>query len=526
MEDAQFDDLDRDLILATLADYNKRLGLPVVTNESLLPLLREQGLIVMKGSQPIPTIGAFLLFGKNTSERFPHAKISFTRGGKKRKVFDGNLINQFRRLLEYLNTDEINPLLRLKGNRTAETQPAYADRAIVELIVNTLVHRDYEIPEHAAVEFEPGRFLRFSNPGGLPADVHARVVVGPEGTFSPVRGLTVLRNPRLGDIFFGIGSMDKAGSGLPDADRLMQELGGKAEFRIGSQNGSVHVTLFQAVQSSPETSSVATPLVPSETFTTNMLPFSVLPEKLSVLPLRSKPLPDMPLFEPEEDPRELPIFIIHDEKLLTFANLKQFPQFADKRGFLGKAETIPLRAFLEDENNRRLFVWLVGKHWEFFLARFWESGLRLDRKKKRAYFTLVAGEGNTIKYDSTYRKNVKREVVKKRLRGKKIEFENEGITHAIVEFVGQWAVRIKPFYVFTKVDGRSPLPAFLQGRRSTSRIKFDRNKSVGDDLIFWSRFLSIGQPTMNIGGLGVSDLIVSSEFCSVDAQETKKEVDV
>lgn len=233
--------------------------------------------------------------------------------------------------------------------------------------------------------------------------------------------------------------MDKAGSGLADASRMMLEFGGKAEFKISDGNQSTHVILRQAAQLLPGSSSVATPLVQPETFITNLLPISVIPAKISILPLRDRPMEDIPLFEPDERPSELPIFITHGDALLTFADLKNFPRFANKRGFVDKGERVDVGKFISNEDNRRLFVWLVGKHWEFYLKRFYGSGLTVEYKRKRAYFCLVSGDGNTIKYNSRLRQNVRREVVKKRIKGRKIEFENEGFAYNVVEFVGQWA---------------------------------------------------------------------------------------
>jgi hypothetical protein len=55
-------------------------------------------------------------------------------------------------------------------------------------------------------------------------------------------------------------------------------------------------------------------------------------------------------------------------------------------------------------------------------------------------------------------------------------------------------------------------------------MKFDRNKNVDDDLTFWARLLSAGQPTINIGGVGVEDLLVDSEFASAEVPILAREV--
>jgi hypothetical protein len=517
------DSLDHDLILATLAEYCKRLKIGPVTQENLPAFLRDQGLARRNGGGLVPTLGCYLLFGRDVGESFPHVKIAFERGGKKRKIFDGNLITQFRRVLEHLNSEEINPLLRIKRSRIAEEQPAYPDRAIVELLVNLLVHRDYAVEHFSTIEFEPGRLLRFQNPGGLLPQVLKKVALQEGGRFAPVRGASELRNPRIADIFYGLGSMDKAGSGLPDVKQLMQQCGGGADFEISLQNDSVTACLHQALQSSPKTSRVATPLTPTEVYTTNLVPFAVMPEFISVLPLRNKPLPHMPLFEAEESPKELPIFVTHDEFLYSFADLTPFKKFAEKRGFYERLGRRSVVEFREGERGRDVFVWLVRKHWEFFLYRFRERGLFVEHKRRRAYFRLTGGNRNRLFYDSPGRKNIRRDVVKPRPYGKRTEYENEGIVYSVVEFCSEWAIQIKPFYVFTRDDGQTPLPSFLQSRRSTGRMKFDRNKSVSDDLTFWERFLSGNQQTISLGGIGVTDLILNSSLVSVDAQSQDRE---
>jgi len=82
-----------------------------------------------------------------------------------------------------------------------------------------------------------------------------------------------------------------------------------------------------------------------------------------------------------------------------------------------------------------------------------------------------------------------------------------------------WAIRIKPFYMFTKRDAQTPLPPFVRGSRATRRMKFDRNKNVEDDLTFWARFLSEGAPTINIGQEHMPDLILSGSFLTVEVPE-------
>jgi predicted HTH transcriptional regulator len=63
--------------------------------------MREQGLLVGRHSgRDEVTKGAILLFGKTTRAIIPQAVISVTEAGKRREIYDGNLITQHRLLLE------------------------------------------------------------------------------------------------------------------------------------------------------------------------------------------------------------------------------------------------------------------------------------------------------------------------------------------------------------------------------------------------------------------------------------------
>jgi len=525
MNDVTIQDLDRDLILSTLSTYCKRVKIPVVDQSNYISLLREQGLIVQTNGAPIPTVGCYLLFGKDTSDKFPYARVSFTREHKRRVVFEGNLITQHGKLVEHLGSNEVNPLLRVKGRKSSEEHPAYPERALTELAVNLLVHRNYEAEEYGRIEHLPGELLRFINPGGLLDKVRNRIDIKEDGKFKPVRSVTGLRNELLADIFFGLGPMDKAGSGLSDVQDLMLENGGQAEFAVVNDNDGICATLYQPLQSSPANSRVARSRSTSETYITNLLPFGMLPQSVSLLPLREKPLASAPLFEEDETPTESPIFIEHDEKIISFADLNKFDQFATRRGYLDKLERLPLGTFLAREGSRNLFVWLLHKHWSFFLRRWADKGLLIEHWKRCAYFTLVEGERNRIIYDSRSRRNVKRDVVKRRERTRYVEHENEGIYYSAVEYAEFWALQIKPFYMFTRADGRTPIPSFLMSQRATRRYRFDRNKNVDDDLTFWARYLSNGQPSCNIGGVGVDDLILDFKYCAAEIPIASREIE-
>jgi predicted HTH transcriptional regulator len=99
------------------------------------------------------------------SDCLGHAAVAVTRKGKGRTILRGNLICQQRELIALLDSVELNPPLKIKGKRAYEERAAYPSRTLMELIVNLLVHRNYEAEELAEIDVESGRAVQFNNPG-------------------------------------------------------------------------------------------------------------------------------------------------------------------------------------------------------------------------------------------------------------------------------------------------------------------------------------------------------------------------
>jgi predicted HTH transcriptional regulator len=166
-------------------------------------------------------------------ESLQHAAVAVTRKGKARTIIRGNLICQQRDLIALLDSDELNPPLKIKGKRSYEEHPAYPSRTLTEVIVNLLVHRDYEVQELAEIDIDIDRAVRFNNPGAIAEEMRDRLEIDQEGCFRPVRALSQIRNPSIADVFFGVRSMERVIDGAfltievpeiglldePDADR-------------------------------------------------------------------------------------------------------------------------------------------------------------------------------------------------------------------------------------------------------------------------------------------------------------------
>lgn len=512
---ASLDDLDMDLALSVLREYCEKLKRAPVTRDTLLSLMREQGLLMHDDGADKVTAGALLLFGKHPQEVFPHAVVSVTEAGKKREVYEGNLISQHRRLLEKLETAAVNPLLKVKKRRQHDERTAYPPRVLVELLVNMLVHRDYERAEPAAVEIYPGAEIVFSNPGGLTQRLAGWVTVENDGRFTLSESMTDQRNPSLCDIFFGISAMERAGTGLIDVGQLMVESGGASAFYHYKDGArfEAHVTQPHA---SAGSRTIARSAVPTGIYVLNSLPFSVIPETLSIVQL-TKPLRERPR---TLDLSECGTFVDRGTELWSFVPLPILTALLDPIVDREASVTVGRDEVEASPDAKRVLTWLLRKHWERYLVSFEEDGLILEAgRRHRAYFEAKDKEARAITWDSPQRRGNRREVVKKRGEGVRAWFENEGFGYEIVEFGGLWTVRIKPFYMFAGRNGRTPLPSFARASKATSRIKFDRNKNVETDLTFWSSFLGRGGETINVGQRHVDDLILEASFLTVEVPE-------
>jgi len=509
-------DLDHELILATLTEYCTRLRQPAPAAATCQELLQELGLLRRHNEELRPTVGCYLLFGQHVTEHFPYARAALTRDHKRRIVFEGNLLTQLRNITDALSTDDINPTIRVKRERTATDQPAYPPRAITELVVNMLVHRDYRAQEVAHIEHIRGNLLRFANPGGLTPKLLQRLQPDKRRRFVPKRAYTDLRNPSLADIFYGIGSMDKEGTGLADVYDMMIEAGGSTECTITENNKGIQITLRQAA-TAPDTTA-ARPRHIVDLYTTNLLPFAALPRFVSVLPLRERGA-TIPLLLKEVDPQAVPLFLLHSDQLLTFADLRQFESFAKCRGHY-EALQQPTWDEFQRQHGRQLLVWLVHKHFEYLLHSY---PMIVEPRRKRAYFVPDKGGKRSIPYHSRTGKKTTRTVVKPRDDG--ATHENEAVCYRVVELNGWWALQLKPTYVFTKADGRTPVSSLVQTSKATRRFRFDRNKNVDDDLTFWARYLAAGKPTISLGNTGVNDLVLAADYCAEEIPIFQREAE-
>jgi hypothetical protein len=509
LKDASVEDLDQALVLSSLTSYAERIHRSPVTSDSFTAFMLELGLLKETEGRIVPTFGCFLLFGRDLHGRAPWTSIGLTLRNKQHRLISGNLIEQYSAIFDYLNSAEINPTLRVKGELSSTERRAYPTRALREMLTNMIVHRDYAIRETATIDVLPGESISFSNPGGLPDQLRRQLSLGSDGSFKPIRSLSEVRNPSLADVFYGLGPMDKAGTGLADVHEMMHDNGGETEFSVAPGNAAFRATLLQPLQVGGKSVGVAVQRGPVGIYVTNLLPFSVLPSAIFFGDWDARAILR------ERHPSEVPIFVRHNGGFASFADLSTY---SDRpRG--SAVKRCDVSELLTSGAHRNIFVWLLRKHFEFYLLRFRRYGLVIDPDRRhRAYFTIVSGKRNTIIYNGAVRSNIRRDVVKPR--GDQGNWhENEGLIYTIVEFDGTWATQLKPFYMFTRSDGATPLWPSLRTARATRRMRFDRNKSVADDLTFWARFLAEGASTINIGGVGVPNVVIKAAYETIEVAD-------
>lgn len=517
MEGATLADLDLDLALHTALQYSRKLGLREPMAGTLKVFLRELGLLVDAGGVERPSIAAVLLFGREPQRFLPHAVVTATIDGKKRKVFTGNLSMQRSELLEWLEQPDVNPILKVKVRGKHEERRAFHERALIELCINLLVHRDYDDRRPATLEARGNNGISFQNPGRLPERVADRLTLDARGRFEPVHELTSPRNRALCDVFYGMSVMERAGTGLSDVVKYAKEGDGDAIFSIPPGSEDFRAEILQP-EASGRSSPVARERRPIGTYVVNLMPFSSLPPTVSRVCVSG----NMQAIVKKVPLDGIGTALVHSGEFWSFAPAPLLHAVLKPVMTEQNVRETPRDVLAADPDSAHILSWLLRKHFESHLHALRGQGLMIEPNRKsnrRAYFFGEKNGPRMMIYDTPHRRGVPREVVKQRGDSPRIWFENEGIAYEIARLGSVWGVRVKPFYMFTGPDARTPLPGYARTAKATRRMKFDRNQSVESDLTFWGRFLSRGAPVVNLGCGPVRDLLLEGSFMSLDVPE-------
>ena len=514
LTESSLDDFDWPPMRVRLLQYCDRTGIrvpPVRDNNWFLQLLCDRDLATRtKEGDIFPTVGGYLLFADTPQNHIQTAQVIVRLNGdpewientfdvsddaeldgeKIEQVIEGNLWMQLEEIYELLS--HVNRSFLLKEGRHSKYVYPYPPDALREIVVNALVHRDYEKDEPIVIEIEE-TYIRVRNPGGLVKDVIEQMIGTPQEEIKDAfetkiktgtRGIRGYRNPVVADLFYGAEEMEKAGSGLADVWKESEKNKNEVNFGPIDDNAAFEITISRR----PEVVDMITRTASSsDNFTryaSNLLEVVSLPDVIWYAGTEARRAREV--WEKTEA-HWLPPFMTYSEKLFSFDNLS--------------TPTNPLYAVIDtndigkmtveeftDAYGEQGFVWILN---ECFYRHLKTQGLWVDKDRMRAYFPRTDEGPRRIKYQARLRRAT-RTVVKKI----KNYWEHKSFRFRFERFGDVWTLVMLPGYVFT-TDGKSDL---LEGkvvnRLSTKREGRDYNNIVHNDLVFWTWVLSGGKSSI------------------------------
>jgi len=516
------DALDWPLVQDSLAEYAERLEWRIPENAArswYLARLAELGLVTAAPAHT-PTQAGLLLFGRDAQVTvlIEHA------GG--RETITGNLLHVLDRTLAVLA--ELNPPFRLKGPTSLTVRP-FPPAALKEVVANALVHRCYDTPVPVRITVGD-QSLQIVSPGGLVDDLAADRLGEP--------GVRGYRNPVIADFCFGVGSVDKEGSGLANVMRWCADNAGAASF--GPRRGnSVFVAVLRARPERPDPATgTAEPGAGTQTFFTNICPLPTDDAAIYVTATDARRPRD--LLNRADAP--LPPFVLDGGRLLTFADPASEPAWS----VLGEGgtERFTIDELVADPAEEALVIELIHRT----LIRHAENrGMIALFRHRRLYFPRAGNEprdpgqephgtGPIMAAPSpkapsgrprrvpqpgsraiTYRARTKTatRVVAKPVGGTSNRppryWQHMAIRFSVRRFGAQWGVLLVPGWVFTLDGSRRLLRGPRVGPLATRLSAHEYNQTVANHLYFWLAMLVGDDSTVR---LPYSELELSRDLVS------------
>ena len=204
--------------------------------------------------------------------------------------------------------------------------------------------------------------------------------------------------------------MERAGTGLIDVGELMLKGGGGSAFYHSPADARFKAIVAQPMASAGSRS-VARSDVPTGLYALNVLPFSAVPEKVSIVKLTA-PLRDRPR---TIDLGQCGTFVDRGTELWSFVPLPILTTLLEPIVDETSSKSKPRAEIEASQDSKRVLSWLLRKHFEYELLTFEEQdGLILEHgSKHRAYFSGKNKAERTIVWNSAQRRGNRREVVGK-----------------------------------------------------------------------------------------------------------------
>ena len=377
----------------------------------------------------------------------------------------GNVFQIYDQLTELIT--ESNQPYRVKGPQSFDVR-LYPPLAIKELLVNALVHRDYETDDPIEVSIDPQR-LRIQSPGGL---------IEPDD-FADLgeRAVRHYRNPSIAEVLYATGLMDKYGSGLIDVRRWARDGGAVATFDVGTDNQHFEAVVTSRADSRPG-QSIVVPDGTYEIFYVNALRV-VVPDEIWIGPTRARRPRD--IYDAHSG-EPVPRFMLDGRNLYTFSNL------SDSTNPLRLHVEAPERHGLEEicstADGESHVLELLNRIFERHMQA---NGIQVHHSKRRIWFHINDdGSDREIGYQARMR-SANRTVARLKMAGsRRPYYEHQAMGWSFVHVEGEWLLTIDPTWIFT-TDGRGKLETRRRTTQlATKKMGNERNQSVLNHVFFWA----------------------------------------
>lgn len=510
------DELDLVLLFTRLREYATvlRIWAPDAFDREWTLSLAETLHLIGKpdGNEFHPTVAGNLLFFKSEPTASPGAHVRLRAAGPERwlrqcfgdevditpegddAVYEvdirGNLWSQLDQLTEILSL--VNRQFRLKQEVSRQAR-SYSPLALKEMIVNALVHRDYERDEPVKIAITPASIKTLS-PGGLVDVVLAQMYDAELEALikSGRRSIKGYRNPVISDLFYGGGQMDHTGSGLSDMWRETVNNNGDVTFGPAVGNTQFEVAIRARQEAVDDITNTAVADESQVTrYSSNILPISAMPEWIwhaGTTAGTNKGLYHSAAGLP------VPPGLVQDGRFYTLFDLEELADQLVTPFDVGDIEAMRVEELLLQPNGTNILIHLLQ---DTVLRHCRALGMQVDWSRKRAHFPRHEdGDERRVTYQARY-KRATRTVVKVRMRRDSDEvsyYEHKALSVTILPAGDEWCLVLSPGYAFTRNGFGRLIGNEKINSLSTRRAAKDFNPSVHNDLTFWLAMLTEGQP--------------------------------
>ncbi|QKC93248.1 transcriptional regulator [Mesorhizobium intechi] len=461
------------------------------------------------GGSVCPTLAGWLLFSRNPSVEFPQARVEFRATGPGhwlrgrfgedieleptsregeftvRRTITGNLWSQLDDLIDLLAL--VNFQFRLKAE-VSRTVNAYNAIAIKEMLVNAIVHRDYDRDEAVQVIVEP-KSIAVTSPGGLIEEI--AVLVGGQSfqdaiaeRTSPIKGY---RNPAISDLFYGGGQMDRRGSGLSDMVLATVNNNGSVSFGPSADNAQFTVMIEARPEAVDEITNTALPIAEETVrYSSNLVPIEIMPAKVWHAATSAG---SNRTFYRDAEGLAVPPGHVSDGRFYSLYDLEGLAESMVTPFDPGEIEALDFDELIRLPGGESIALKLLH---ELLFEHLKAKDLQIEYDRRRAYFARGDEPELKVSYQGRLRKAT-RTVVKARTKRESADivyFEHKAVSFSVLRFGSDWAVVLTPGYAFTRDGVRNPISRERTNALSTRRAARDFNPSVLQDVSFWLAVLS------------------------------------